>query len=121
MIPRHADGTEPGLERHPAVELDEVVHQRVRLGILAILHAADAADFTYLKQLLEVTDGNLSRHLDVLEDAGYVSIHKTQRGPRRTTITITDDGRHAFAAELAAIRKLATPGPTAHNDPSVDD
>lgn len=111
MTPRQADGAESRVERHPAVDIDEVVHQRVRLGIMAILHATDAAEFTYLKQILELTDGNLSRHLDVLEDAGFVVIHKTDRGRRRTTVMITDAGRRAFAAELASIRKLAELAP----------
>ncbi|OKI28614.1 hypothetical protein A6A25_30860 [Saccharothrix sp. CB00851] len=89
------------------MELDDVVHQRVRLGILAVLHAAEAAEFSYLKQLLELTDGNLKRHLDVLVEAGYVTSERTGTGRRRTTITITEPGRAAFRREIESLRRLA--------------
>jgi DNA-binding MarR family transcriptional regulator len=82
------------------------VHQRVRLGILAVLTATDSADFGYLKQVLELTDGNLNRHLDVLFQAGFVVSHKAS-GRRRTTVTITDSGRRAFTDELTALQRLA--------------
>ncbi|MFD1151902.1 transcriptional regulator [Saccharothrix hoggarensis] len=96
------------------MELDDVVHQRVRLGILAVLHAADSAEFPYLKQLLELTDGNLKRHLDVLVDAGYVTTTRTESGRRRTTVTITDAGRRAFRSEIDSLRRLADlPAPPA--------
>jgi DNA-binding MarR family transcriptional regulator len=92
---------------HPSQRLDDVVHQRVRLGILAVLAEADDADFAYLKESLGLTDGNLSRHLQVLEAAGYVRIDKTFEGRRpRTWVGATKAGRAAFAAELAALRDL---------------
>ncbi len=104
----------PERERHPAVELDDVVHQRVRLGILAVLRATDAAEFGYLKEVLELTDGNLNRHLEVLTGAGYVTSERTtppaksapNRHPR-TVVTITDAGRRAFDAEMAQLHRLA--------------
>jgi DNA-binding HxlR family transcriptional regulator len=58
--------------RHPATVLDATVHQRVRLGILAVLGEARRADFAYLRDTLELTDGNLSRQLQALEEAGLV-------------------------------------------------
>ena len=64
---------------HPAVELDETVHQRVRLGVLAILVEADRANFTYLRDTLGVTDGNLSAHLNVLVNAGLVQLRQALR------------------------------------------
>lgn len=92
---------------HPSQRLDDVVHQRVRLGILAVLTEADQADFAFLKEALGLTDGNLSRHLQVLEDAGFVHITKTFEGRRpRTWVEATRPGRAAFAAELAALREL---------------
>lgn len=100
-------------QRHPAVELDEVVHQRVRLGILAVLRATDAAEFGYLKEILELTDGNLHRHLDVLRNAGYTTATKSEPAAgatdrrTRTVIAITDAGRRAFDAELAQLDRLA--------------
>ncbi len=92
---------------HPAVELDDVVHQRVRLGILAVLTESRRADFVYLRDALDLTDGNLSRHLQVLETSGYVQIEKTFEGRRpRTWIAATKAGRKAFATEVAAVRTL---------------
>jgi DNA-binding MarR family transcriptional regulator len=98
--------TVAGVERHPTIDLDDVVHQRVRLGILAVLHATDSADFNYLKQVLELTDGNLNRHLEVLTQAGYVVSQRTG-GRRRSPVTITDEGRRAFTDELARLERLA--------------
>lgn len=88
-------------------KLDDVIHGRVRLGIMAYLADADAADFTELKNLLEVTQGNLSVHLRKLEDAGYISVDKSfvDRKPL-TRVRMTPAGRAAFAAYLEAISKL---------------
>lgn len=59
---------------HPVNRLDDTVHQRVRLGILAVLAEADRADFGYLRRVLNLTDSNLSRHLGMLEQAGFVHL-----------------------------------------------
>jgi len=92
---------------HPSQRLDDTVHQRVRLGILAVLTEADQADFGFLKDSLALTDGNLSRHLQVLEEAGFITISKTFEGRRpRTWVCCTRLGRAAFAAEVAALREL---------------
>ena len=92
---------------HPANELDDVVHQRVRLGILAVLVEARRAKFSYLRDSLELTDGNLSRHLQVLDDAGYVKVTKAFEGKRpRTWASVTKKGRTAFHAEVQALRAL---------------
>ena len=88
-------------------KLDDVIHGRVRLGIMAYLADAGAADFTELKTLLDVTQGNLSVHLRKLEDAGYISIDKSflNRKPL-TQARITLAGRQAFADYLAALAQL---------------
>ena len=92
---------------HPTARLDNTVHQRVRLGILTVLSEADRADFAYLRDALELTDGNLSRNLQVLEEAGYVAIQKTFEGKRpRTWVSATRSGERALAAEVAALREL---------------
>jgi DNA-binding MarR family transcriptional regulator len=92
---------------HPSADLDDTVHQRVRLGILTILAVADRADFTYLRDNLNVTDGNLGRHLDVLYAADYVEITKTFEGRRtRTWVTITRTGRRALKKHIAALRQM---------------
>jgi DNA-binding MarR family transcriptional regulator len=87
--------------------IDEVIHGRVRLGVMAYLSGAGSADFNTLKTRLQATDGNLSAHLRKLEDAGFVTVDKAfvNRKPL-TTLTLTDAGRKAFAAYLDAIGKL---------------
>lgn len=92
---------------HPTTLLDDVVHQRVRLGVLAVLTEADAADFTYLRDQLDLTDGNLSRHLQVLQQAGLVEVEKTFEGRRpRTWIRATRKGRKALTDHLATLQTL---------------
>lgn len=88
-------------------KIDDVIHGRVRLGIMAFLASADTADFNTLKAKLQATDGNLSAHLRKLEDAGYVNVDKSfvDRKPL-TRITISKSGRAAFAAYLDAISRL---------------
>ncbi len=92
---------------HPTQRLDEVVHQRVRLGILALLSEAQRADFAYLRDTLGLTDGNLARHLKVLEEAGYISTAKVLDGRRqRTWVEATSSGRVALEEELQTLREL---------------
>lgn len=97
----------PPQESHPVSSLDDVVHQRARLGILSILEEAEQADFAYLRRALALTDGNLGRHLEVLVGAGFVTLHKSYNGRRtKTRATITKAGRQAFLAEITALRAL---------------
>lgn len=92
---------------HPSQKLDDLVHQRVRLGVLAVLAEAEKADFVHLREVLGVTDGNLSRHLSVLEEAGYVTITKTvERRRPRTWIVATREGRKALDGHLSALRQI---------------
>jgi DNA-binding MarR family transcriptional regulator len=92
---------------HPVNDLDDTIHQRVRLGILAVLSESRRADFNYLRTTLGLTDGNLSRHLSVLEDAGHVTIEKTFDGKRpRTWVAATKRGRAALRAEIDALTAL---------------
>lgn len=87
--------------------IDDVIHGRMRLGIMVYLADADAADFTELKTVLEATQGNLSVHLKKLEEAGYVAIAKSFRDNKPLTrVEITPAGRKAFAAYLQAIGAL---------------
>lgn len=92
---------------HPTRRLDDAVHQRTRLGILAVLCESGRADFAYLRQTLELTDGNLSRNLRRLEDAGYIRVEKVIDGRRpRTWLSATPAGRTALNAEVAALREI---------------
>lgn len=94
-------------DEHPVLRLEDTIHQRARLGILAILSETSRADFVYLRQALGLTDGNLSRHLSVLEDAGLVVITKVFESRRpRTWVRSTRKGTAALARELAALRDL---------------
>ena len=81
---------------HPTTSLNETVHQRHRLGILTITSRARQADFSYLREALGLTSGNLSTHLTVLEDAGLVRVEKGYEGRRpRTWVSITRGPRGA--------------------------
>jgi DNA-binding MarR family transcriptional regulator len=87
--------------------IDEVIHGRLRLGIMAFLSTAGSADFNALKTRLQATDGNLSVHLRKLEEAGYVAIAKAFVGKKpQTTVTLTDPGRAAFIGYLDAMARL---------------
>jgi DNA-binding transcriptional ArsR family regulator len=89
------------------MQLDDVVQQRVRLGILAILVEGGKADFAHLRDALGLTDGNLSRHLQVFEESGYVKITKTFEGKRpRTWIAPSKRGRDAFAAQMKTLKAI---------------
>lgn len=91
--------------------LDEVIHGRVRLGLMAYLRAAGAADFTDLKRRLGVSDGNLSTHLKKLEQAGYVAADKRFVGRKpQTRVRLTETGRAAFAAYLETLEGLLGSG-----------
>ncbi len=92
---------------HPTTALTDVVHQRARLGILSVLSECGRADFPYLKSLLELTDGNLGRHLEVLAGEGLISVTKGYEGRRpRTWVEITRAGDAALAAQMAAMKEL---------------
>ena len=101
------DEPEPAVAAHPATGLDDVVHQRVRLGILTIAHEARRVEFGFLRSQLELTGGNLSQHLGVLEAAGLIEVEKGYAGRRaRTWITLTRAGDAALADEIARLKQL---------------
>jgi DNA-binding MarR family transcriptional regulator len=94
---------------HPALGLDDVVHQRVRLGILTIAHEARRVEFGYLRTQLDLTAGNLSKHLSVLEAAGLIEVEKGYQGRRgRTWITLTPAGTASLADEIRRLKLLIT-------------
>ena len=95
-------------------KLDDVIHGRLRLGIMVYLASAEAADFTELKKALEATQGNLSVQLRKLEDAGYVEIEKSffNRKPL-TRVRLTEAGRKAFKDYLDVMAKLVGESPAA--------
>lgn len=93
----------------PAQALDNVVHQRARLGIASALAAGEALSFTRLKDLLGLTDGNLSVHLQRLEKAGYVSCEKSVKKPSLVAVSryrLTRRGREALRAYLSQMEAI---------------
>ena len=92
-------------------KLDDVIHGRLRLGIMAYLADSEVASFNELKAVLKTTQGNLSIHLRKLEDAGYIAIDKSflDRKPL-TRARLTTQGRAAFGDYLTAIAKLVGEG-----------
>lgn len=88
-------------------QIDDVIHGRVRLGIMAYLSGAEAAEFNELKARLQVTDGNLSVHLRKLEEAGYVEVLKSFQGRKPLTrARLSAKGRKAFVGYLDAMARL---------------
>jgi DNA-binding HxlR family transcriptional regulator len=91
----------------PALELDPVIHERVRLGIISALAVNDVLSFNDLKKLLEITDGNLSVHARKLEIAGYLKCTKSFVGRQpRTEFRLTASGRRALEGYLAQMESL---------------
>jgi DNA-binding MarR family transcriptional regulator len=89
------------------LELDRVIHERVRLGIISALAANDALTFNDLKRLLALTDGNLSVHARKLEEAGYVACSKGFEGRvPRTEYQLTSSGRQALEKYLKHMEAL---------------
>jgi len=91
-------------------ELDEIIHQPLRLRIMAALTAlpdAQGLDFTRLKKLTGATDGNLGAHIETLSKAGYVAVEKAFVGKKpQTTVTATAAGRGAFARHVAMLQEI---------------
>jgi DNA-binding MarR family transcriptional regulator len=88
--------------------LDRIFHEKARLSILTSLAAhPDGLGFTELKDLCGLTDGNLSRHIQVLEEAGLVSTTKSYEGKRpHTSCRTTEKGRARFAEYLAVLERV---------------
>lgn len=87
--------------------IDEVIHGRARLAIMAFLSGAGAADFNELKKRAGVNDGNLSVHLSKLEEAGYIEVEKLFVGKKpRTLCRLSKTGREAWIAYIDHIQRL---------------
>jgi DNA-binding MarR family transcriptional regulator len=88
-------------------EIDDVIHGRLRLGVMAYLSTVSPAPFVELKAKVNATDGNLSTHLSKLEEAGYVRIEKKFEGKKPLTLVhLTKDGREAWIGYLSRIQAL---------------
>jgi DNA-binding HxlR family transcriptional regulator len=93
--------------KNPFENLDRVLEHRVRLQIMSVLVTEDGLDFNSLKELLNVTDGNLASHIKALEKEKYVSVSKTfvERKPN-TKYKATERGRTSFKKHLDALEQL---------------
>jgi DNA-binding MarR family transcriptional regulator len=87
--------------------INKAFDHRIRLGIMSVLMVNESADFTMLKELLGVTDGNLASHIKALETENYISVEKQFIGKKpNTKYMATKDGRKAFTAHIDALEKL---------------
>lgn len=92
---------------NPIQALNKLFDSRIRLGVMSILVVNDSISFNELKQLLELTDGNLASHLNTLEQAAYLNVQKAFVGKKTsTTYRITELGKQAFKAHLDALEKM---------------
>ncbi len=95
------------MEENNIHNLDPIIHERIRLGILSILIKEGETDFNSLKKDLNTSDGNLSRHLSVLEENGIISVRKTFVGKRpRTYYKLTNEGKKRFLSYLDTLENI---------------
>jgi DNA-binding transcriptional ArsR family regulator len=99
--------------------IDELLHSRVRLAIVAFLAGAEMADFSAVREATKTTDGNASVHLRKLEDAGYVAVRKrfVARKPQ-TLYALTESGRKALLDYVAHLESLLPPGRVPDRQPT---
>ncbi|NLY57606.1 MAG: transcriptional regulator [Gammaproteobacteria bacterium] len=103
---------------------DEIIHQPVRLKIMAALNTLEARqwlEFVALRAIVQATDGNLGAHLTTLENAGYVLVKKDFVGRKpRTRVCLSRAGREAFARYVAALQAILAPGSLDGEPPAED-
>lgn len=88
-------------------QLNKAFENRIRLGIMSVLMVNEKIDFNNLKEMLQVTDGNLASHIAALEKADFIKVHKQFIGKKpQTTYSATVAGRKAFHEHLDALEKL---------------
>ena len=88
-------------------QLDEMIHSRIRLAIMAVLITVEEAEFTFLRDKVNATDGNLSTHLKKLEEAGYVAVNKSFENRKPISrYLLTQKGRKAFELYVERLEKL---------------
>jgi DNA-binding MarR family transcriptional regulator len=93
--------------KNPIGQLNKIFDSRIRLGIMSALMVNPSINFNELKQLIEVTDGNLASHLKTLEETGYIRVQKGFIGRKTNTIyTVTRTGEKAFKTHLDALEKM---------------
>jgi DNA-binding MarR family transcriptional regulator len=94
--------------RHPRHDLDDLLSHPVRYSIMALLAAAERAEFAFVRDHVEVSDSVLSKQMTALQEAGYLKVHKGYVKNRpRTWLSLTRQGRQRFERHLAALREIA--------------
>ena len=89
------------------LQLDRVIHEKGRLGIMSMLAASPELSFTELRDTLRMTDGNLTTHIRALRQEGYIAVAKSYQNRRPlTTCSLTAAGRKAFADYVAVLAKI---------------
>ena len=88
-------------------QLDDIIHSRIRLAIFSVLISVEEAEFNFLKEKVNTTDGNLSVHLRKLEDAGYILVKKqfVERKPK-TLYSLSTKGKKAFEMYVERLEKM---------------
>jgi DNA-binding MarR family transcriptional regulator len=93
--------------KNPIGQLNKVFDSRIRMGVMSVLLMNESVSFNDLKQLLELTDGNLASHLVNLEENGYIKVHKGFIGRKtNTTYSITRAGERAFSEHIQALENM---------------
>lgn len=93
--------------KNPIEHLNKVFDSRIRLGIMSAVMVNDEVNFNDLKELIQVTDGNLASHLKTLEESGYILVRKGFVGRKtNTTYAVTKAGEKAFKAHIDALEKM---------------
>ena len=93
--------------KNPINGLNKIFESRIRLGVMSILMVNEEINFNDLKEMLEVTDGNLATHLVNLEENGYIKVHKGFIGKKtNTTYAATKSGQKAFADHISALENM---------------
>lgn len=91
----------------PFLQLDRVIHEKGRLGIMSLLAATPQLSFTEIRDSLKMTDGNITAHVRTLQEAGYIAVTKAFQGGRPlTTYTVTPAGRKAFTAYINLLEQI---------------
>ena len=91
----------------PFLQIDRVIHEKGRLGIMSMLAATPELSFTELRDTLNMTDGNLTSHMRTLQEAGYVSVSKSYENNRPlTTCSLTAAGKKAFAGYINLLEQI---------------
>ncbi|MEH6944239.1 winged helix-turn-helix domain-containing protein [Bacillus sp. JJ722] len=88
-------------------QLNDLIHAKVRLGIMSLLMSYEECDFTFLKKELEITDGNLGSHLQKLEEANYIEIRKVFDKKRpKSIVVITSNGKTAYLEYIETLEAI---------------